>query len=95
MTEAPFGPAGSTSGADGSIAGSHVYADNGVYTVTVTVTDDGMNPDNQSDFETFTVSVAEVNAAIDVTAAGYEPFRASAALRSRPCAAERVSARIR
>ena len=40
MSEAPFGPPGATSGADGTIAGSHVYADDGVYTVTVTVTDD-------------------------------------------------------
>ena len=40
VTEAPFGPPGSTAGADGTVDGSHIYADNGVYTVTVTVTDD-------------------------------------------------------
>ena len=40
VAEAPFGPPGSTAGADGTVAGSHVYADDGSYTVTVTVTDD-------------------------------------------------------
>lgn len=41
VAEAPFGPPGSTSGASGTVvAGTHVYADDGVYTVTVTVTDD-------------------------------------------------------
>ena len=40
VSESPFGPPGSTAGANGTVAGSHVYADNGVYTVTVTVTDD-------------------------------------------------------
>ena len=40
VIEFPFGPPGSTVGADGSVSGSHVYSSNGVYTVTVTVTDD-------------------------------------------------------
>jgi parallel beta-helix repeat protein len=40
VTESPFGPPGSTSGANGTVYGSHVYADDGTYTVTVTVTDD-------------------------------------------------------
>ena len=40
MAESPFGPPGSTAGANGTISGNHVYADNGAYTVTVTVTDD-------------------------------------------------------
>ncbi|NLE39752.1 MAG: hypothetical protein GX621_17170, partial [Pirellulaceae bacterium] len=40
----------------GSLAGSHVYADNGTYTVTVTVTDD----DGDSDVKTFQVMVANV-----------------------------------
>lgn len=56
MTESPFGPPGSTSGADGTIAGSHVYADDGTYTVTVTVTDD----DGASTSDTLTVTVDNV-----------------------------------
>jgi choice-of-anchor C domain-containing protein len=42
VTESPYGPPGSTAGADGTVAGSHVYADNGQYTVTVCVTDDDL-----------------------------------------------------
>jgi hypothetical protein len=68
VTESPFGPPGNTSGADGTVAGSHVYADNGIYTVTVTVTDDdggGIGND------TFTVTVNNVaptvNAGADQT----------------------------
>ena len=41
-SESPFGPPGSTSGANGTVSGSHVYADNGIYTVKVTVTDDDL-----------------------------------------------------
>ena len=41
VTETPFGPPGSTAGANGTVAGSHIYADNGDYTITVCVTDDG------------------------------------------------------
>jgi hypothetical protein len=40
VSESPFGPPGSTLGTDGTVSGSHVYADNGTYTVVVTVTDD-------------------------------------------------------
>jgi hypothetical protein len=32
VTEAPFGPPGSITGADGTVDGTHVYADDGVYT---------------------------------------------------------------
>ncbi|MFQ5933553.1 MAG: PKD domain-containing protein, partial [Dehalococcoidia bacterium] len=41
VSESPFGPPGSTAGAGGTASfGSHVYADNGSYTVEVCVTDD-------------------------------------------------------
>ncbi|UCG51421.1 MAG: T9SS type A sorting domain-containing protein [Candidatus Latescibacterota bacterium] len=40
VAESPYGPPGSTAGMDGTVSGSHVYADDGTYTVTVTVTDD-------------------------------------------------------
>lgn len=40
VTESPFGPPGSTGGTDGTVSGSHNYADSGVYVVTVCVTDD-------------------------------------------------------
>ena len=40
VSESPFGPPGSTAGANGTVAGSHTYTKAGVYTVTVTVTDD-------------------------------------------------------
>lgn len=56
VLETPFGPPGSTSGASGTISGTHVYADNGIYTVTVTVTDDEGAATN----DTFTVIVTNV-----------------------------------
>jgi hypothetical protein len=40
ITEAPFGPPGSAGGATGRIAGNHVYAQAGIYTITVTLKDD-------------------------------------------------------
>ncbi|GAA5505791.1 PKD domain-containing protein [Novipirellula caenicola] len=53
ITEAPFGPPGSTAGADGTVNfADHVYADDGVYTVTITVTDD-----DETTTDTFTVTV--------------------------------------
>jgi PKD repeat protein len=46
----------------GSFGGSHTYADDGVYTVTVTVADD----DGGSDTETFTVTVANAGPTLAV-----------------------------
>jgi PKD repeat protein len=41
VAESPFGPPGSTTGNSGTAAfGSHTYADNGTYTITVCVSDD-------------------------------------------------------
>ena len=40
VTESPFGPPGSTEGANGTVTASHTYKKAGVYTVKVTVTDD-------------------------------------------------------
>ncbi|MCH7662010.1 MAG: hypothetical protein IH933_16010, partial [Euryarchaeota archaeon] len=56
VSETPFGPPGSTAGADGTVAGSHVYGDNGSYTVTVTVTDD----DGGVGADSFTIEVLNV-----------------------------------
>ncbi|HHC09497.1 MAG TPA: hypothetical protein ENK55_12430 [Actinobacteria bacterium] len=40
VTEAPYGPPGDEAGTDGTVAASHVYADDGTYTVRVCVLDD-------------------------------------------------------
>jgi len=56
VTETPSGPPGSTSGIDGTVSGSHVYADDGIYTVTVTVTDNEGVPGS----DTFTVTANNV-----------------------------------
>ena len=40
VTETPFGPPGDFFGMTGSVAGSHVYADNGTYHIKLTVRDD-------------------------------------------------------
>ncbi|MCL1592754.1 MAG: Ig-like domain-containing protein, partial [Actinomycetia bacterium] len=37
----PSGPSPDTGGVAGSVLGSHIYADDGEYTITVTITDDG------------------------------------------------------
>ena len=56
VTESPFGPPGDAAGLDGTVDGSHTYADNGVFTVTVTV-DDG---DGGSDSDSIEVEVTNV-----------------------------------
>jgi len=56
ISESPFGPPSSTSGANGTVDGSHVYADDGIYTVEVTVTDD----DGGSGSASFIVTINNV-----------------------------------
>jgi len=59
VAETPSGPPGSTAGASGTAMASHVYAGAGIYSVTVTVTDD----DGASgvDGVTITVTTADPN----------------------------------
>ena len=66
VAETPFGPPGSTSGADGTVSGSHVYADDGTYTVTVTV----MDSYGESDFDQFTITVLNVAPTLTLSAIG-------------------------
>src|SRR2546425_3252677 len=63
LTEAPFGPPGSVTGLHGTITGSHTYAANGVYTVTLTVSDD--NGGTGSDTLLLTVNNVAPQAAND------------------------------
>jgi len=51
--ESPFGPPGDAAGANGMVSGSHVYAGNDLYTVTICVTDD----DGDQTCDTLTVTV--------------------------------------
>ncbi len=61
VNETPYGPPGSTSGVDGAASGSHVYADDGAYIVTVCVTDD----DTMTTCDTLTITVANVAPTVD------------------------------
>ena len=53
----PSGPPGYTTGANDTVSGSHVYADNGIYSVMVCVTDD----DSAETCDTLTVTVNNVS----------------------------------
>ncbi|HXW09689.1 MAG TPA: tandem-95 repeat protein [Steroidobacteraceae bacterium] len=64
VSEVPFGPPGSEFGLTGLVLGSHVYADDGVYTVIVTVTDD--NGGEHSD--SFDITITNVAPVIRPTA---------------------------
>jgi hypothetical protein len=61
VSETPFGPPGSTAGADGTVSGTHVYADNGVNSVEVCVTDD----DGDTGCDTLVVTVDNVAPTVD------------------------------
>jgi hypothetical protein len=69
VTESPFGPPGSTAGMAGTLSGSHVYADNGSYTVTVCVTDD----DGATHCDTFTATVSNVAPTANIDTIGDGP----------------------
>ncbi len=61
VSESPSGPPGSTAGADGTVSGSHVYADNGTYTVEVCVTDD----EGAETCDTLAVTIGNVAPTVD------------------------------
>lgn len=61
VVESPTGPPGSLTGMSGSISGSHVYADNGVYNVTIWVSDD----DGEMDSDTVEATVLNVVPVLD------------------------------
>ena len=61
IDETPFGAPGSTEGLDGTVSGTHVYGDNGTYTVTVSIEDD----DSGQDSGTFAVTVNNVAPLVD------------------------------
>ena len=71
IDETPFGPPGSTEGLDGTVSGTHVYGDNGTYTVTVSIEDD----DSGQDSGTFAVTVNNVAPLVDAGPHGSLPCR--------------------
>ena len=62
VSEVPFGPPGSTAGADGAVSGSHIYGDNGLFPVTVAVTDD----DGGSGSDSFDMTVENVDPTAEI-----------------------------
>ncbi len=70
VDESPFGPPGSTAGADGTVSDSHVYADNGIYEVTVTVTDDDLGAGS----DTLVVTVNNVAPTVEAGADQMEVY---------------------
>ena len=73
--------AGMTITADGAFAWTPTEAQGGAaYPVTITVTDNGTNPANLTDWETFTITVAEVNVAPVLGAIGNKSVDEQAAL---------------
>lgn len=61
VSESPFGPPGSTLGANGTVAGSFLYGDNSTYTVEVCVTDD----DGGTGCDELLVTVNNINPTVD------------------------------
>lgn len=66
VNESPFGPPGSTAGMSGTMSGSHVYGDNGVFIVEVCVTDD----DGATGCDTLTVTVNNVDPTAEIDNSG-------------------------
>jgi hypothetical protein len=67
ITESPFGPPGSTTGATGAASGSHRYDDSGVYTVEICVADDDGGRACDTFIATITNTAPTVNAGPDQT----------------------------
>jgi hypothetical protein len=57
VTESPFGPPGDVNGMDGTVSGSHIYGDDGAFTVTIIVTDDD-GGSNSAEFDVTVYNVA-------------------------------------